>query len=270
MEKTWRDAIIRVLNESDKALHYSDIAELILTNGYYKTDGATPAATVNSHIATSIKTDGAESPFIRVSPGIFSLNSQSPSASSQALSVKDTSKPQKSKSGQDEIEVEAKLINAFGMYWERELVVWKKNPKLLGRSPGGSKFIDFSGQRGIYLLYDHHTPIYVGRSTDQSIGQRLFQHTLGRLAGRWNRFSWFGTLEPDDDGKLKTAQPLLSESALISTYEAILIESLEPPQNRRQGDGFAGCEYIQDIDPEIKKKEIAATLKVLEQKLQEA
>ena len=73
MEKTWRDAIIRVLKESATAMHYADIAEQILTNGYYESDGATPAATVNSQIATSIKVDGEKSPYVRVSPGIFAL-----------------------------------------------------------------------------------------------------------------------------------------------------------------------------------------------------
>jgi hypothetical protein len=34
---------------------------------------------------------------------------------------------------------------------------------------------------------------------------------------------------------------------MISTLEALLIKSLEPPQNRKRGDGFSAVEYIQDV-----------------------
>jgi hypothetical protein len=36
----------------------------------------------------------------------------------------------------------------------------------------------------------------------------------------------------------------------------LLIEALEPPQNRKRGDDFSAIEYIQDIDPELKEREI--------------
>lgn len=58
MEKSWKDAIKKVQAESDRPLHYGDITEQILTRGYYKTDGATPSATVNAPIASSIKHEG--------------------------------------------------------------------------------------------------------------------------------------------------------------------------------------------------------------------
>jgi repressor of nif and glnA expression len=41
-EKSWRDAIVKVLEESDTPLHYSEITSQILSRGYYQTDGATP------------------------------------------------------------------------------------------------------------------------------------------------------------------------------------------------------------------------------------
>lgn len=43
MEKSWKAAITRVLREADSPLHYSDISERILSEGYYQTEGATPA-----------------------------------------------------------------------------------------------------------------------------------------------------------------------------------------------------------------------------------
>jgi hypothetical protein len=41
---------------------------------------------------------------------------------------------------------------------------------------------------------------------------------------------------------------------------AILIEALEPRQNRRGGDGLQTVEYHQKVDPEIEKKKIKAKL----------
>jgi hypothetical protein len=55
--------------------------------------------------------------------------------------------------------------------------------------------------------------------------------------------------------------------SLIATLEALLIEALEPPQNRKRGDDFSVMEYIQDIDPEIKERELQNTLRAIEQRL---
>ena len=49
-----------------------------------------------------------------------------------------------------------------------------------------------------------------------------------------------------------------------------LIETLEPPQNRRRGDDFNAVEYIQDIDPELREQELQSTLRSIEQKLRQA
>jgi len=73
VEKSWKDAIRKVFEEAQAPLHYTDISEQILSRGYYETDGATPAATVNAQMASSIKHDGNKSPFIRVGKGIFAL-----------------------------------------------------------------------------------------------------------------------------------------------------------------------------------------------------
>lgn len=122
----------------------------------------------------------------------------------------------------------------------------------------------------MYVLADHHSVVYVGRAVDRPLGQRLYEHTLDRLSGRWNRFSWFGFYGVSDAGNL-TEEPLTPTlSSIVSAFEAILIETLEPPQNRRRGDDFTGVEYIQDIDPELKEQELQATLRSIELKLRQA
>jgi hypothetical protein len=232
MEKSWREAIKKVLAESDTPLHYTEISEQILSRGYYKTDGATPAATVSAQLTSSIKHDGEKTPFIRVGRGIFTLKDI-------ARSLKpDDDKKNSVADIQFEDELSESIIRSFGMYWQRDLVVWRGDPKMYGKQQALAKPVDFGKQKGIYILYDHHTVIYVGRSIDRPLGKRLYEHTIDRLGSRWNRFSWFGLLEVTQEGNLKETTFNTSLASLVASLEALLIEALEPPQNRRRGDDF--------------------------------
>ena len=122
-------------------------------------------------------------------------------------------------------------------------------------------------RKAFICLYDHHTVVYVGRSIDRPLGKRLFEHTVDRLGSRWNRFSWFGLLEVTNEGSLREVSLKASLAVLVATLEALLIEALEPPQNRKRGDDFSAIEYIQDVDPELKERELKNTLRAIEQKL---
>lgn len=95
---------------------------------------------------------------------------------------------------------------SLGMYWQRELVVWKAKPRIYGKQQALSKPVDFSEQRGVCILYDHHTVVYVSRSVDRPLGQRLFEHTADRIGSRWNRFSWFGLRRVTGEGALEDAE----------------------------------------------------------------
>lgn len=270
MSMSWREAIAKVLSEADSPLHYSEISEKVLSQGYYKTDGATPAATVNAQVSSSIKHEGESSPFIRVGKGIFTLRSKAtaPQQTSPALLAKAKAKAKAEKIPPEaEIEASESIIRSFGMYWQRDLVVWKNDPKMYGQQQASAKSVDFGHQKGIYILYDHHTVVYVGRSIDRPLGKRLFEHTVDRLGSRWNRFSWFGLLDVTNEGNLREVPVKASLAALVATLEALLIEALEPPQNRKRGDDFSAIEYIQDVDPELKEREIKNTLRAIEQKL---
>ena len=261
---SWREAIAKVLAEADAPLHYSEISEQILSRGYYKTDGATPAATVNAQISSSIKHDGDSSPFLRVGKGTFSLRSRSGLAASLPPPPKEKAERIPLEA---EIEASDSIIQSFGMYWQRDLVVWKNDPKMYGQQQALAKSVDFGRQKGIYILYDHHTVVYVGRSIDRPLGRRLYEHTVDRLGSRWNRFSWFGLLDVTNEGDLREVPLKATLAVLVATLEALLIEALEPPQNRKRGDDFSAIEYIQDIDPELKEREIKNTLRAIEQKL---
>lgn len=272
MSMSWREAIERVLEEEGRALHYSEISELILSKGYYKTEGATPDATVNAQITASIKHHGEGSPFLRVSRGTFTVrqpaSTNTPPEKPIIALLPATQKVLKeAQTSTIEADPDESVIRCLGMYWQRDLVVWKSEPRVFGKQQAFSKPVDFGTQRGIYILYDHHTVVYVGRSVDRPMGRRLYEHTIDRLGSRWNRFSWFGLLNVTDEGKLVEAPIKVTLPSLIATLEALLIEALEPPQNRKRGDDFSVMEYIQDIDPEIKERELQSTLRAIEQQL---
>ena len=260
MAMSWREAIERVLQEEARALHYSEVSELVLSKGYYKTEGATPDATVNAQITSSIKHEGEKSPFLKVSRGTFALRSAAPQ--DQSVSEPPVTLPpptplvlKEAQTATVEENSDESVIRCLGMYWQRDLVVWKNTPRVFGKQQASSKPVDFGNQRGIYILYDHHTVVYVGRSVDRPLGKRLYEHTIDRLGSRWDRFSWFGLLDVTDDGAL-TEQALSSLTAddVITTMEALLIEGLEPRQNRKRGDAFRAVEYLQHLDPELAKK----------------
>lgn len=281
MEKSWKDAIKRVLREAQEPLHYSDISAQILAAGYYATEGATPAATVNAQLASSIKHDGERSPFLRVGKGLFALKDDTATIGSKS-SKSSKPLPATAPSNQDDITSDITsdiasdkasdeaIMRSFGMYWQRELVLWRREAKLFGKQQAETMPIDFGRQKGIYILYDHHTVVYVGRSIDRPLATRLYEHTTDRLASRWNRFSWFGLLDATDDGRLQEPALNTSLGGIIAAFEALLIEALEPPQNRKRGDDFSGIEYIQAIDPELQERQLQHTLRSIEGKLRGA
>jgi hypothetical protein len=259
----WREAVEKVLRDAGAAMHYTEIAEAIISRGLRTDVGATPAATVSATIA--IDMSNANSNFVRVGRGEYTLKDA-------LLLVARHPRPKDEKEVQapqpESLEEPAGIINAFGMYWRRDFVIWNSNPKILGQQQQGARTVNFSEQVGLYLLNDSREVVYVGRATDQRLGKRLYQHTLDRLNGRWDRFSWFGLLRVTDDGKLVGVDfASLSADTLTATMEALLIEGLEPSQNRKRGDDFRAVEYLQVRDPELNRKAQAALFEDLRAKL---
>lgn len=253
-EMTWRKAIDKVLGSSASPLHYNEITERIISEGLRKNLGATPAATVNAHISASIKHDGDSSPYVRVSKGTFAMR---PGASGVSI-VSPKLTPDVSES--EESEEQYEIITSFGMFWRKEAVDWTRTPKLLGMQKIGATPVDFYKQLGIYLLYDGREVLYVGRTTDRPLGRRLYEHTIDRMSERWDRFSWFGLLPVSDSGQIGSLPEAYDAATLLPALEAILIEALEPRQNRKRGDNLEAAEYLQKADPEIEKKKVKATL----------
>lgn len=254
-ELTWRKAIDRVLGASAVPLHYRDITERIIADGLRKNLGATPAATVNAQISGSIKHEGAASPYVRVAKGTFALAKRVMTAEEPPRGQLTPTVPES-----EESEEQYDIVTSFGMFWRRSSVQWTANAKLLGMQQIGATPVNFSGQLGIYLLYDGREVIYIGRTTDRPLGRRLFEHTNDRMAARWDRFSWFGLLPVSEKGELGNLPNSYDAAKMIPALEAILIEALEPRQNRKRGDDLSAVEYMQYEDPAIQKKKMKDTL----------
>lgn len=243
----WEEAIQTILRDADSSLHYSEIAEQIVSRGLRKAVGATPAATVASHLSVSLREP--LSPYLKVGRGEYTL---------KELAERGTRPEQTDEEESDT--TEAGALQSFGMFWRRELVEWKPTkPKILGKQQAGASAVDFSKQIGVYLLHDGARVIYVGRASGD-LATRLRAHTSDRLGGRWDRFSWFGLRGVDETGNLITQEAPWTPSVVIDTMEALLIESLEPPLNRKRGDKFSGVEYVQVPDPSIERARKQAML----------
>ncbi len=245
----WDEAIQTVLGSAEGALPLAEIAEQIVSSGLRHSVGATPAATVAAFLSQSLRDEAT--PYLRVNRGIYTLKKV-------AESTPDT--PDKEEVVEEVAEPGA--LQAFGMFWQRDLVVWSGKPKLLGKQGVGATDVNFANQIGVYLLHDRERVIYVGRATD-SLFARLKAHTSDRLSGRWDRFSWFGIRSVDDDGELSDRKVPWNQDVVVETMEALLIESLEPPLNRKRGDNFSAAEYLQATDPQVegaKKKALIAEM----------
>lgn len=208
-------------------LHYAEITQRILDDGLKATAGATPADSLNATISVSIGKEEPSSPFVRHASGIYRL--------------RDTPTP-------TDPDV-AGPISAFGIHWKRDLVQWTTRPRLFGRQHAKADRVDLAEQHGVYLLHGiRGDTVYVGQA--KLIGRRLAQHTLDRLANRWTYFSWFGIRAVKENGKLAGSTGVADPAVLVDAIESVLIEAIEPRQNRQRGT-CVGSEFIQAVDPRL-------------------
>ncbi len=133
-------------------------------------------------------------------------------------------------------------ILCMGARWKAEDVYWHSAPKnahMLGKASASEVPANFVEQSGIYVLYSEFTPIYVGQA-NKSLFARLKSHRLSDdLAGRWDRFSWFGFRKVigKDKPSLSKADTVfhIGTKQLLDHLEAAMIHAFEPSLNGQQG-----------------------------------
>lgn len=154
----------------------------------------------------------------------------------------------------------SEIIQAYGVHWREEDVFWgagNQAGSLLG-VPAWSRTtepIDFRQQAGIYVLYRDHELVYVGQagSGKAMLFNRLKAHRRDQLAGRWNRFSWFGLRRVNASGSLgpvniRSRAPF---DTALNQIEAVLIAAAEPSLNKQGGRFGKRRRYLQCRDERL-------------------
>jgi hypothetical protein len=82
---TCLDAVRAVLLDAGSPLHYKDIASRILRQNLIRIRGRRPDRSVNARLSAEILKNGRNSPFVRVSSGVFGLRERGDSEVTQAF-----------------------------------------------------------------------------------------------------------------------------------------------------------------------------------------
>lgn len=69
----YRDAVIKVLQEEKRVLHYEEISALAIERKYIEPKGKTPHDTISTEISRDLRKNGTESVFIRYGKGVYGL-----------------------------------------------------------------------------------------------------------------------------------------------------------------------------------------------------
>ena len=146
-EMAWRDAIRAVLQDAGTPLHYQEIIKAIHDQGLRTLTGATPERTVNSQLSQMTRSGQTlyDSQIRKTARGYFEFFDPSvPNDSAEPVDDPIDDEP-----SEDETKIR---VAAYGLYWKREDVDWGASQILGGLYPGAQS-IEFSEQKGIYLLH---------------------------------------------------------------------------------------------------------------------
>jgi hypothetical protein len=174
------------------------------------------------------------------------------------------------------------LIKNWGFQWQRQYIFRGagSNAGHLKGYAAGLAEADFREQIGVYILHDHELRIvYVGQAGNgnATLFNRLKNHMDGRLAGRWDYFTWFGFLKTNNDGTLSEVADVKSRvsgftySEALDQIEGILIEIIEPPLNKQAGQLKDAREYTQSRDTrmrEVSNAELLEKIAEIQQRLE--
>ena len=166
------------------------------------------------------------------------------------------------------------LVKNYGLYWDRMFVDWKKK-QVCGKLAKRKDMVNFWKQRGIYVLYSkENVPIYFGQAGigNNTLGDRLKQHTSDDWEEMWDKFSWFGFCKvkkgSNDLAKMAASQQI-STVLEVNLLEAILITIL-PTAIMNKQDGkwkkVKAHRYLQFKDNNVRRDndEEYGTMKSLE------
>ncbi|RPI71466.1 MAG: hypothetical protein EHM38_03830 [Geobacteraceae bacterium] len=241
------DKIIHVLSQDSKPMGYEEIAVELAEQGKIAAFGVMPRKQIRTVIDSAILQEGDGCPIVTTYPGEYLMRKNASPAHLQAAKRMDR------KLGTDRLGI----ITCFGHQWLRERVIWKPKTEIFGCQFQKSPRINFADQTGFYVLYSEDRSIeYIDYTGDRNLGDCLYEHTLDRLDGRWERFSFFCLKPINDDGTLGPlpVEAKIGDVNVMASMKSILLELAEPRSNRRHYDYFSTLIFIQWRNPQIEIK----------------
>ena len=145
------------------------------------------------------------------------------------------------------------MITHYGMFWSERDAHWaggksnagamngiEKQPREKRGRPTKAETAaerNYRAYVGLYCLYGGGSLLYIGEAgltTKQTIFDRLKQHRKGPMAGRWDRFSWFGRATAEGQVEIRSS---------LAQLEAISIAIVNPGFNKQSGT-FGGAKQV--------------------------
>ena len=228
----WREAVLKVLRDSGEPLHYTEVERRIMVQEL-RPKIANSQATTNSTLRELMSSAGGNGVReIYNQKGVYGL-------ASVAEDINAKLRREEAEAGGSGII----KIEAFGLFWRRDLVNWETGHELPGQQSRDSTIVDFADQDGVYFLHDGRDVMYVGKTytptANYGLYQRLQSHNYDpRKTVYWDAFSWFGFKPVAADGQLLEPSQNASLESVINVIEAIFIETLLPRLNQQSGEGM--------------------------------
>lgn len=231
-ELSWKDAILKILQEAGEPLHYQEITRRIGEQGLRQLSGATPAQTVNRELNLMVQAGDVAN----TARGYYALHEV-------ARQAEEVAAAEETEAEDAAANPERFTVKAYGLYWDRGQVNWgPTNGQIWGQQYDQSRPVNFADQDGIYLLHKGSEIAYVGQTRTERgqsglYGRLRYHHNDRRKSDRWDAFSWFGFRPVSENGELLPAPNGGNLVDVINVIEAMLIEGLMPRLNMRGGDG---------------------------------
>ena len=174
----WKLAVLKVLQEANKPLHYQEILRAIKERQLRPITGNTPERTVYVNLLDLQDAGNVR----KTDPGVFEV-------------VLDSDSDEESPRADEERPKPSIVRFPHGRYWRVDSVDWSKGPQkgrllgqLRGADPISNSVRDFANDPGLYVLHHTHAPmgiLYVGMTeksplrTSEESSWRPMRRSLG-------------------------------------------------------------------------------------------
>jgi hypothetical protein len=230
METNLYEKVQNVLSTFSEPATIEELTAELVMGGHCDL-GAIPLRVVYNFIEDAIRTGGDSCPILKV---VFGFNRPGYILKDKDPDILLDCPPEKTVA-QKNSEGTSGIVTCYGYGWEREKVYWCRRPALLGYQYVTP--VDFCEQVGIYVLQAEDGKVkFVGCTTDRSLGESLYEHTVDELENDWDKFGFFGFRPMADDGILGQLPENVKMLDTLPSIGKIIMEIDTPSSNPLQLD----------------------------------